>query len=194
VSPDQKDIQLLIAHKIQELKTLKEEWKEASSIPEDTDYQYLSVLYPVIAETERELGKFMKLATNEYAGEQYFPVYIQQLLAGECRGLEVHVELRIDTYVYFKGPLMVFKKMKQKYALNASLLLNEELLGHFHKGNFIELSKLGWKPAAKYAWKLKHFIRNQSDMREFHGLIARTFIEPLAYLMQRAKEQHFVVI
>ena len=193
MNSDQKKIQLIIAQKIQEMKTLKEQWKEASLHPADTDYEYLALLYPIITETGRELDKFMKLATNEYAGESHFPIYIRQLQKNECQRLEIHVELGIDTYVYFKGPLMVFDRMKQRYAVSAKLHYGE-LEGHFSEEGLIQLQKLGWKRDGKQAYRLRHFIRNEEDLNEFHRLIACTFMEPLSYVMQRAKEQHFVVI
>lgn len=194
MNSDQKNIHLLIAQKLQELKTLKEEWKEASLYPGDTDYEYLALLYPIITDTGRELDKFMKLATNNYAGELHFPIYIRQLLNNECHSLEIHVELRRGSYVYFKGPLMVFERMKQRHAISARLLQHGELAGHFHEDNLSQLHKLSWKRHGRKDYRLKYFIRNEEDLKEFHSLIACTFMEPLSALTEWAKEQYFVVI
>jgi hypothetical protein len=93
VSLDHKNIQLLIAHKEQELKTLKEEWRDASCYPGDTDYEYLAVLYPIIAGLEREITRFRELAANEYEGELYFLPHVRQLLNGEFHRQEMHIDI-----------------------------------------------------------------------------------------------------
>ncbi len=193
--PDHNNIQLLIAHKEQELKTLKEEWKKASHHPADTDYEYLALLYPIIDGLEREISRFRELAANEYAGELYFEPHIRQLLKGECQRLEIHIESSPRSYRNFKGPVIVFDRMKQKYAIAARLLLSDELqYAYFNEGNFDQLSRLGWKREGKQAFRLKYFVRNEEDLILFHRLIACTFVEPLSYLIQATEHQHIVVI
>lgn len=194
MSPDHKNIKLLIDHKEQELKTLKEEWRKASWHPQDTDYEYLALLYPIIAELEHEIARFRELAGNEYSGELYFPEYIRQILNGECHRLEMHIEFGERTYQDFKGPLMIFEKPKQKYAITARLPQYDWFEGYLPGGTFEQFYSLGWKWEGKKYLRLKHIIRNERDLRQFHSLVARTFMEPLAYVMQRAPKQHFVVI
>ncbi|MCF6407170.1 hypothetical protein L3C95_30015 [Chitinophaga filiformis] len=194
MNSDQKNIHQLIAYKLQELNTLKEEWKGATRYSGDMDYEYLALLYPIIAETEREISKFMKLATNEYAGELHFPAYIRQLLSNECYRLEIHIDMGRHAYVDFKGPLMVFERMKQKYAVSVKLLQLETLEAYIHEYYLKQLQKMGWKRNGKNVCRLKHVVRNDDDLNDFHRLIACTFMEPLAYLMQQAKEQHLIVI
>jgi hypothetical protein len=187
-------LDLLIQYKRGEQKFLKKELEDATSLTGDTDYEYASLIAPILGSVNNEIKRFESLsATIENTNGPDFKFCVREVLTGKYYSFEIHIY--IDGYIQYNGPLVQISRMKSKNKLKCEIIATEELRQYLSYDADLQMKKNKWKsdPGGK-KFTQTFTIRNEEDFPPLHIEIAKVLLDTYKGLITVSKKQHYVLI
>lgn len=166
--------------------------KDALKYPEDKDYEYAALLYPLIGEVEREIKKLEALEQRpDPTSDDGFEAHVRQFLAGPYRLMEIWID--IEDYDGSRSIcLLEIRKLQPRFTVSCTIRIGDDIeLYLTHDATSSLFEHIGWHKKGRGIFRHKAVLKEPANLERFCQLISVTLLDVFAGILKYGKKQYY---